>query len=364
MNLALQQQIPPLLPDTMRAALFYRPGDVRYEEMAVPLPGPGEILVKIGAALTCGTDLKCYRRGHPVLLKDFPSPFGHEFAGTVAAVGEGVTAFVPGDRVVSANSAPCYDCFYCRKGKPNLCEHLDLLNGAYADYLRIPARIVAHNTYKVSEHVSFEAAAFTEPLAVSLRGMELSGVGFGDRVAVIGLGPIGQLLVRTAKLKGAHVTALARNPLKLKTAKTFGGADVTVSLRESPGTGEIREAYTPEGRGFDVVIEAVGLPETWEKSIDLVRRGGVVNLFGGCQSGTRITVDTRRVHYDEITLISLFHHTPEFFARALALISTGAIDPAGLVSDVMPMSRVAEALEQVEAGRAIKIALRPEPDKM
>ncbi len=348
--------------DTMRAALFYEPGVVRYEEIPVPQAGPGEIVVKINTALTCGTDIKCYRRGHPVLLKTFPSPFGHEFAGIVHAVGEGVTRFEPGDRVVAANSAPCYNCFYCHKGKHNLCENLDLLNGAYAEYMKIPTQIVRHNTYRIPDHLSFEAAAFTEPLAVSLRGVELSNVTAGDRVAIIGTGPIGQLLVKLAKWKQAHVTVLGRNPRKLALAKTFGGADETISLKEWPSSEAIRQTFTPNGQGFDIVIEAAGQPTTWEQAIELVRKGGLVNLFGGCQSGTSINVDTRRLHYDEITLISLFHHTPFFFQKALDLMSTCEVDPIALVHRVMPMAEFETALQLVEAGEAIKIALKPELD--
>lgn len=346
------------LPETMKAALFYAPGDARYEETPVPPIGPGELLVQIEAALTCGTDLKCLRRGHPVLLKNFPAPFGHEFSGVVVQVGEGVTQFEIGDRIVSANSAPCYACFYCHQGQHNLCESLDLLNGAYAQYLKIPSRIVAYNTYKLPEHLSFEAAAFTEPLAVSLRCIETTQISPGDRVAVLGLGAIGQLLVRLAKWKGAHVTAMARNPFRLEVARRFGMADAVVSLKDMTDPAMIREQFTPEGRGFDAVIEAIGLPETWEKSIQLARKGGRVNLFGGCASGSQVSLDTRRVHYEEITLLSSFHHTPFYFKKALDLLASYEIDPRLLITDMLPMERFEEALTRVEAGEAIKIALK------
>jgi L-iditol 2-dehydrogenase len=348
-----------MMQDTMMAALFYRPGEVRYEETTLPEPGPGELLVKINTALTCGTDLKCFRRGHPVLLKRFPSPFGHEFAGTIENIGEGVSHFELGDRVVAANSAPCYDCYYCRKGSHNLCENLDLLNGAYADYILVPAQIASYNTLHLPDHVSFEKAAFTEPLSVCVRAIELSGVAAGDRVGIIGLGSIGQLLVRVAKWKGAHVTAMARNPMKLETASRFGMADAVVNLREYAEPDEIRQHFTPEGNGFDVVIEAVGLPETWESAIKLVRRGGRVNLFGGCEAGSTISLDTRRIHYDEITLLSLFHHTPYYFKKALDLMAEGVIDPTYLITTQMPLANLPEALAMVEAGEAFKVALKP-----
>lgn len=344
---------------TMKAALFYKPGDVRYEEMPIPVPGAGEIVIKVEAALTCGTDLKTYRRGHPVLLKSFPSPFGHECSGTVHAIGEGVTRFSIGDRVVAANSAPCMDCFYCKKEKFNLCEHLDLLNGAYAEYLKIPAQITERNTLRIPEGVSFQAAAFTEPLSVSMRGVDACNIQPGDHVAIIGLGAIGQFLVKLAKLQGAHVTALGRNPLKRTMAQTFGKADVVLDTTNFPEPKQIVEEFTPEGRGFDVVIEAVGQPVMWENAIAMVRPGGLVNLFGGCERGTSITVDTRRLHYDEITLISLFHHTPEYIRKALGWISTGQLDPTPLITMELPLHSVIHALELVSEGKAVKVALTP-----
>lgn len=350
------------IPAQMKAALFYEPNQVCYKDTPVPILQPGEILIKVDTALTCGTDVKCYRRGHPVLLKTFPSPFGHEFAGTVVQVAleceEETPKFQVGDRVVSANSAPCYQCYLCRKGQYNLCEELDLLNGAYAEYIRIPARIAKYNTYRIPEHIPFEVAAFSEPLAVCLHGIDQARVSPGDRVAVMGLGPIGQLMVRACKWKGAHVTALARTQHKLETAKRFGMADQVVQLTESQTTEDIRQQFTQDGRGFDVVIEAIGRPETWEKAVDLVRKGGTVNLFGGCPGGSTVEFSTRRLHYDEIKLVSSFHHTPHHFKKALDLLSSLEIDPRLLITGVLPMAQFESALQQVEAGKAMKIALK------
>lgn len=343
----------------MHAGLYYAPGEVRYEETAIPLLESGEILVAIDTALTCGTDVKCYRRGHPVLLKEFPSPFGHEFAGTVVDVADDVPAFKRGDRVVAANSAPCYDCFFCERQQYNLCEHLELLNGAYADFLKIPAGIVRHNTYLIPAHVSFETAAFCEPLADALRGVAVSDIQAGEHVAVMGLGPIGQFLVKAAKQRGAIVTAFGRSDLKLALAKRFGGADALVSMSgQSPEA--YRSEYSPQGRGFDVVIEAIGKPETWELALSLVRRGGRVNWYGGCPAGSTVSIDTRRLHYDEITINSPFHHTPAYFKAALEAIASGAIDPTPLITAVMPMAAFEEALLRMEAGEVLKVALKNE----
>lgn len=347
----------------MKAGVFFAPGDVKYTEIETPEIDPGEILVAVDTALTCGTDVKCYRRGHPVLLSKIPSPFGHEFAGRVAAIGQGVTKFNVGDKVVAANSAPCYECFYCKKNQHNLCESLDLLNGAYADFIKIPARIVERNTYHLPDHLSYEIAAFSEPLAVSLRGVALCNVKPGDTVAIMGLGPIGQLLVRAASLAGADVSAIGRSPMKLELAKRFGQASQLIDisgwdLNQPEQQERLKQEYSPDGRGFDVVIEAVGLPETWQQCVNLTRRGGIVNWFAGCKSGSTIELDTRRIHYDEITMVSLFHHTPQFFKQALDLLSSKEVDPSLLISDTLPMSQFEQALQQVETGKAMKIALK------
>jgi L-iditol 2-dehydrogenase len=343
----------------MKAVLFYEPGVVKYKEIEVPEIAPDEVLVKVETALTCGTDIKTYKRGHPVLIKTVPSGFGHEFAGTVARAGSQVKGFEVGQRVVAANSAPCQECYYCRIKKYNLCENLDLLNGAYAEYIKIPARIVRQNLLTIPDHVSFEEAAFTEPLANVVHGAEKTEIEPGSTVGVVGLGPIGLMFVRIAKLKGARVIAAGRNPLKLKLAKEFGGADEVINLRETPNPEEVIMSLTPEGKGLDVAIEAVGLLEVWEKMFNLTRRGGTVHLFGGCESGSTVTLDTRRVHYDEIKIISVFHHTPKHVREALELISSGSVDVKQLITHKMHISEITRAIQLHNEGKAIKIALKP-----
>lgn len=343
----------------MKAVLFYKPGHIEYEEVSLPELKPGEVLVKIETALTCGTDVKTYRRGHPVLIKQTPSGFGHEFAGTVYKVGEKADGFKPGDRVVAANSAPCMGCYYCHLGEYNFCENLDLLNGAFAEYIRIPQQIASQNMLHIPEHLSFEEAAFTEPLANVVLGIEKSEIKPGQTVGIIGLGPIGLMFVRLAKLKGARVIAAGRNPLKLHLAKEFGGADEVINLTDVADPKKAFLDLTTEGKGLDLVIEAVGLPELWEKVIDLVRKGGTVNLFGGCKAGTTVTLDTRRIHYDGIKIISPFHHTPRHFRESLRLISAGLVDVKKLITHRMNVSQINEAMQLHNQGKAIKIALTP-----
>ncbi|MCA9789692.1 MAG: alcohol dehydrogenase catalytic domain-containing protein [Cyanobacteria bacterium HKST-UBA04] len=345
---------------TMKSVLFYQPGDIRYEDIPTPKPGPGELLIRVRRALTCGTDLKAFRRGHPVLLKNLPSPFGHECTGEVVALGQGVDRFELGERVMVANSAPCGDCFYCHHDQPNLCDQLDLLNGAYAEYLKVPARIVEKNTLRLPPDVSDEAAAFCEPLSVCLRGIELCQISAGKRVLIIGIGAIGLLMARLAKLNGAQVVVLGRNALKRELADTFAQADAVVDVSSGIDAEAIKAAYTPEGIGFDVVIEAVGQPHTWQAALAMVRRGGLVNCFGGCESGTSIELDTRRLHYDEITLISPFHHTPRHVRHALAMIASGQLDPTPLITHRRPLSQVRQALRDVAEGQAVKVALYPD----
>lgn len=341
----------------MKAIRYYAPKDIRYEEVNVKMPDEGEVLVKVEAALTCGTDVKTYRRGHPVLIKETPSGFGHEFAGTVYKLGEGVTKFKVGDRVVAANSAPCGECFFCKRGEENLCENLNLLNGAYAQYITVPARIVEKNMLVIPNEVPFSKAVFSEPLANVVHGIERTPIKAGDTVGIVGIGPIGLMFARLARLKGAKVIAMGRNPLKLRMAREFAGADEVIDLKKYPDPKEIVMGLTEEGRGLDVAIECVGLPEIWEQMFTLVRKGGVVHLFGGCSAGTTVNIDTRRLHYDEVNIISVFHHTPKYFRMALDLIVSGQVEVEKLITKTMQMKYAKRALEMHQNGEAIKVLL-------
>ena len=343
----------------MNAIRYYAPQDIRYEEIEVQEPNDNEVLVRIQAALTCGTDIKTFRRGHPVLIKKTPSGFGHEFAGIIEKVGSNVIGFKSGDRVVAANSAPCGKCFFCLKKQYNLCENLDLLNGAYAEFITIPQRIVEKNLLKIPTGLGFEQAAFAEPLANVVHGIERTNIQPGDTVGIYGIGPIGLMFARLAKLKGAKVIAAGRNPLKLQMAKEFALCDEVVDLKKYQHPEKIFRSFTEGGRGLDVAVECVGLPETWEKMFELVRKGGTVHLFGGCKSGTTVNIDTRKLHYDEIKIVSVFHHTPQYFRQALDLIADGHVDVTKLITKRMPLSMAKEALLAHESGEAIKVLLTP-----
>jgi L-iditol 2-dehydrogenase len=297
----------------MRALRFYAPGDVRLEDVPKPEPGPRDVLVQVEVALTDGTDAKAFRRGHPVLLGEPPSPFGHEFCGYDVA---------SGDRVVAANSAPCGECAACARGDETLCEELyPLLNGAYADYLLVPARIAAKNLLHVPDGVASEVAAMVEPLACCLRGVERAGIERGSRVAVLGLGPIGLMLCASARDAGGDVVAVGGRPERRELAREFGA---------EPG----------DGRGVDVVIEAAGTEEAWRDALELVRPGGTVVFFGGRE----VAVDTFRLHYEELTLRGSFHHTPRDVRAALAFLASGAYPWELLVTHRVGLEGVARLL--------------------
>lgn len=343
----------------MKAVLFYGPENIKYEETSVPPLKKGEILVKIMSALTCGTDVKTYRRGHPVLIKKIPSGFGHEFSGIVDKVAEGVTNVKVGDRVVCANSAPCGECFYCKREEYNLCENLDLLNGAYAEYIVVPERIVRKNTLILPDELSFDKAAFCEPLANVVHGVERTGIKPGQTVGIIGIGPIGLMFARLAKLKGARVIVGGRNPMKLKMADEFAHADEIVDLKKYPNPEMIFKDFSDEKKGLDVAVECVGLPEIWERIFNCVRPGGTVHFFGGCKSGSKVTFDTTKMHYGDITMMSVFHHTPKYFRQAFDYIKSGDVEVEKLITGTLPLKDLEYAMKQHISGNAIKYLIKP-----
>src|SRR3984885_9028562 len=253
----------------MMAAVLYGREDLRLERVAIPQPGPGELLVRVGAALTCGTDLKVYRRGYHAMMLKPPIPFGHELAGVVTEIGTGVASFHVGDRVVALNSAPCDACFFCLHGQQNLCEDLLFNNGAYAEFIKIPSRIVEKNTLLIPDGVPYEHAALTEPLACVVRGLEESGATAGDTMVVIGAGPIGLMFMHASELAGINVIAVVKREDQIATAKLFGASRV-VHLAAVDDVVAATRALTPQGRGADVIIEAVATPATWEWAVDMV----------------------------------------------------------------------------------------------
>lgn len=327
------------------AAVLYGKENLKIEPVAIPDIGPRDILVHVKAALTCGTDVKVFRRGYHARMIVPPALFGHELSGNVVAVGPEVTNFRVGDRVVAANSAPCMKCFFCRKGSENLCEDLLFNNGAYAEYIRIPSRIVERNTYQIPSHISYQDAALAEPLACVIRGLEESRVRPGDTVAVIGQGPIGLMFTRLAKVYGARVIAIGRRRTQLQRAARMGADDLICGSDVDDLPKVVRDLT--EGYGVDVAIEAVGNPETWQTAVKLVRKGGTVNFFGGCPNDSRIELDTSLLHYSEITCTASFHHTPAHIQKALDIVSRGQITASDFVNGEEPLTNLLEVMRHL-----------------
>ena len=344
----------------MLAAMFYAPMDVRMEQRPITQVGAGEILLQVAAATTCGTDVKTYRRGHPLLFRHTPAGFGHEVSGIVTATGAGVTKCHVGDAVVVANSAPCLECFYCRHGRHSLCESLLLLNGAYAEYLLVPERLVRLSLYRLPAGTSFVAAALTEPLACALHGVDASEIMQGDTVAILGSGPLGLLLTALTKLRGARVILTGRGSQRLALGRHFGADTlIDVSAMSLQEQCEAVRQQTEGQRGVDVVIEAVGTPETWAIATKMVRPGGLVNFFGGCPSGTQIELETRPLHYSELTLKGVFHYAPAHFAQALDLITGQHIDVEALITERVPLSSTLDVFHRLLNKQGVKYALIP-----
>jgi L-iditol 2-dehydrogenase len=341
----------------MMAAVLYGKEHLRVEPVSVPKIGSDDILVRVKAALTCGTDVKVFRRGYHARMIVPPALFGHELAGDIVAVGEDVAGFRVGQRVVAANSAPCGECFYCRKDLENLCEDLLFNNGAYAEFIRIPKRIVERNTYEIPPHIDYRDAALIEPLACVLRGLEETDVQPGDNVSVIGLGPIGLMFVRLAKVYGARVLAFGRRQTQLDRASRMG-ADEVISTADTDAVKAARD-WTA-GRGVDIAIEAVGNPETWEQSVKMLRRGGTVNFFGGCPNDSRVQLETSLLHYSEITCKASFHHTPSHIRKALDLVSRREITAEDFVNRDAPLSNLLEVMRHLMSHNGhMKTAILP-----
>ena len=338
------------VPEKMLACVLHGKEDVRLEEIPVPKLQPGELLVRVEAALTCGTDLKVFLRGYHERMIQPPSVFGHEFAGKVVASEN--DRFPSGTRIVAANSAPCRDCYFCGLDKPNLCSDLLFANGAYAEYVKVPSRIVEENCLPLPPDLPAAKAALVEPLACAVKGVEDVHIKSGEKVLVIGAGPLGLMLARLSVLAGAEVTTVDDHSGRLAIAAELGVSNI-VAERVSPQLVErLRHDFTPYKLGFDCVIEAVGKGETWNRAVELVRPGGRVNLFGGCPRGTELRVDTTRLHYDEISIYASFHHTPETVRKALEFIKNSQVPAFSLVREGRSLFDLPEVLREMGKGKS------------
>ncbi len=338
----------------VKAAILQGKELIRIEDVAPPPLKSGEVRIQIGAALTCGTDLKVFKRGYHAKMIVPPAVFGHELAGVISELGDGGSelGWKTGDRVVPANSAPCGNCFYCKAGQENICDDLQFLNGAYAESIVVPARLVQKNLLRLKPETALADAALTEPLACVVQGVDDTKLRAGQQVLVIGAGPIGLMFTALARHLGCDVTMAGRHAVRLEAARRMG-ANQAIDIGDGWNLpAKIRAATKAH---FDVVIEAVGRPETWEASVRLVRKGGTVNFFGGCPAGTTVTLDTSFIHYSDLTLLASFHHTPRAIRRALEFIEAGVIRGDDFVDGECPLTKLPELFKSMAAGnRAIK----------
>ncbi len=338
----------------MKAAILYGKEQVRVEDVEPAPLKAGEVRVRIEAALTCGTDLKVFKRGYHARMIVPPAVFGHEFAGVITEVQR--PDWRVGDRVVAANSAPCGACFHCGAGQENLCDDLLFLNGAYAESIVVPARIVEKNLLRLKPETDFRDAALVEPLACVVQGIEDAAPRAGQHVLVLGAGPIGLMFVALARRRGCDVTVAGRGAQRLTTAQRLGAARVVdVSGRQDL----VNPVQTQTKSAFDVVIEAVGQPGVWEAAVRLVRKGGTVNFFGGCPAGAQVSLDTGLIHYSNLTLRASFHHTPRTIRRALELIEAGVVHARDFADGECPLTQLPELFQAMAAGnRAVKTLIR------
>jgi len=322
-----------------------------------PHPGPGAVLVKIACALSCGTDLKTFRRGHP--MWKLPVAFGHEFAGVIAEAGEGVTAFKPGDAIMAAPTAPCGNCFFCQRAQENLCpQAMDrMVTGAYADYLLVPEHVVALNMFLKPAHLPFEEAALLEPLACVVHANDLARPEPFETVLIVGAGAFGLLHLLLLKAQGVREVAVAgRGADRLRWAAEFG-ADRVIDVADA--SAEAAVAALNDGHGPDLVIECTGQISGWQDAFARVRRGGRVVFFGGCPSGTALNVDTRRMHYDNLTLLAPFHFRPRDVRHARDLLSENALGAGRIITARRRLGELDKVFSLLEQGAVLKCAVLP-----
>ncbi len=340
-----------------RQAVLVSPGRLEIRDFEPPRPGRGEMLIRVACALSCGTDLKTYRRGHP--MWKLPTPFGHEFAGVVAEVGASVTGFKPGDAIMAAPTAPCGACFYCEHRQENLCAQTmeRMVMGAYADYLLVPAHVVARNTFLKPAHLAFEEAALLEPLSCVVHAHEMSRPEPGESVLIVGAGPFGLLHMLALRARGVREIAIAgRGAQRLEWAGKLG-ADHVIDVRgEDP---EAAVAALNGGFGPDLVIECTGQVDGWQDALGRVRRGGRVVFFGGCPVGTALRVDTRRMHYDNLTLLAPFHFRPCDVRGAFEILKSGRLGAGAIINAHRRLGELGEVFSMLERGEVLKCAVIP-----
>lgn len=339
----------------LRQAHLTAPRTIEWRESPSPALDEGEVLVRIRAALTCGTDLKMYRRGHPKLAF---GPFGHEASGDVEAVGSGVERFAPGDAVMWVQTAPCGVCPPCAAGLENMCEQLfeRIALGTYGDRIVLPANVVARNLYRKPAHLSYVEAAFLEPFACVVHGWNVLRRAnavrpMPDDVVILGAGTIGLLHLLHAVRAGVRATVIARGEARQRLAAGLGAAAVIDDGDEA--------ALTSLQRSASAVIECTGTPEGWREAVRFAGSGARVLFFSGLPSGAEVPLDATHLHYGELTCLGTFHFTPADVREAYEQLGREAIDVKPLVSGVERLDDLADVFERLDQRRGHKFALVP-----
>ncbi len=338
----------------MRAAVVHGKGDIRLESVPVPTAAEGELVVRVRGSGICATDIKTLLgQGLP---KNLPAILGHEAAGTVFQTGPGVEDFALGERVAVYPIAACGECFYCTRGRHNLCLHEFGLghgiDGGFAEYVRIPRQIVnIGGVVKIPAQVTFEQAAVAEPLSCCLAAARASGLTAGATVLVVGAGPMGLMHLKASLWHGARVIVADVRADRLAMAESMGASHCLDANDE----GVVDQVcQLTGGLGADVVVASLGVPEVMERYFPAVRNGGVFNIFGGPPAGRPVPVDFRWIHYSEIILTGTFASTPDDFRQALSLIGSGEIAVTDLISHRFGLEDMLEAVDLARRQEIIK----------
>ncbi len=338
----------------MRAAILREPGRIVVEDIPEPEPDEGEVVIEVQYALTDGTDLKAYLRGHHLIGY---GPFGHEYSGVVAKVGKGVEKFREGDAVMGVNTAPCMECHYCRRSMYSLCERLtdNMVLGTYAEYVRIPARVVEMNLFHKPDDISFKVAPIIEPLACVVRGVDnLGEIEPGSNILIVGTGSVATMFAILLRDRG-RVFVAGRRAQALNRIRDLTGV----------GTLSTEENFTDEalnatgGYGFDIIIDATGSKEAMEKTLRVLSRGGKFMVFSGVERGTTLSIDIHALHYGEMAIVGSFHHTPDSVRRAMDILKKKQRELESLITHEMPLEEIEKAFRLMMERKALKVAIRP-----
>lgn len=343
----------------MKAAVLQAPNALALASIATPEAGPGELVLKMRAATVCGTDLRILT-GKKTKGVRFPSVIGHEFAGEIVQVGEGVTAFRTGERVCVDPVVPCRACAYCKRGMENVCQQRQAIgyefDGAFAEYVRIPAvALQAGNVFRMAQGMSFEDAALAEPLACCINGQANAGIHLGDTVLILGAGPIGLMHAALARRAGARQVIVSEPNEGRRQAALERGVDAVCDpLKES--LVDLVQSRT-DGLGADVALLAIGVPALTNEALRAVRKGGAVNLFAGFSAGAQAEVDVNLIHYNELVVTGASALSRMDYELALGLLASGQVDGGSLITHRYPVEDALAAFDQAGSGRALKVAL-------